>query len=212
MNESATKDSTLKVSWGKIASVIKGRFACIPQPAISGGHEAILLQDPAQLIALMTFLHAELNFDILLLINAVEYKEAVQMIYQLQRLKPEYEMICLKVNLDKNDPKIASVTGLWQSANWYEREIWDMHGIVFEGHPNLKRLLNPDHWEGFPLRKDYLPPLDALNGPITAVKANLTELSKHTRGDVEIIQEPNQSISQGIQEPLNQESDSTNSS
>lgn len=61
----------------------------------------------------------------------------------------------LKVKLERENPRLPSVTGLWASANWLEREVYDFYGIVFEGHPNLARILLPDDWVGHPLRKDY---------------------------------------------------------
>ena len=61
----------------------------------------------------------------------------------------------LRVPLASADPTIASLTGLWRSANWFEREVWDMFGIVFTGHPNLKRILMYEEFVGHPLRKDY---------------------------------------------------------
>jgi NADH-quinone oxidoreductase subunit C len=65
--------------------------------------------------------------------------------------------------------KVPSVTGVWPTANWLEREIYDMFGVVYEGHPDLKRILLPDEWVGHPLRKDY----DILKQDETWVKANL---------------------------------------
>ena len=65
------------------------------------------------------------------------------------------ESLCLRVRLAGDAPTIESVVPVWPTANWHEREIFDLFGIRFEGHPNLRRMLLPDDWEGFPLRKDY---------------------------------------------------------
>jgi len=61
----------------------------------------------------------------------------------------------IKVRLDGTDPHIATVSDIWPGANWLEREVWDLFGIVFDGHPDPRRLLMPEDWEGYPLRKDY---------------------------------------------------------
>jgi NADH-quinone oxidoreductase subunit C len=65
------------------------------------------------------------------------------------------ERIRLCAWLDETDPSAESITSLWPAANFYEREVFDLFGIRFEGHPNLRRILLPDDWEGHPLRKDY---------------------------------------------------------
>lgn len=82
-------------------------------------------------------------------------------------LEPRFEMnyhllsfdlnrrLRLKVRLAGNDPVIPSVCPVWPTANWHERETFDLFGIRFEGHPDLRRILLPDEWEGYPLRKDY---------------------------------------------------------
>jgi NAD(P)H-quinone oxidoreductase subunit J len=71
-------------------------------------------------------------------------------------IKPEE--IRLKVFLPRERPILPSVYWIWKAADWQERETYDMYGIVFEGHPNLKRILMPEDWVGWPLRKDYISP------------------------------------------------------
>lgn len=68
------------------------------------------------------------------------------------------EEIRIKVFLPRDNPKVPSVYWIWKAADWQERESYDMFGIVYEGHPNLKRLLMPEDWIGWPLRKDYISP------------------------------------------------------
>ena len=61
----------------------------------------------------------------------------------------------MKVRLPGQDPHVATVSGVWPAANWLEREVWDLFGIAFDGHPDPRRLLMPEDWQGFPLRKDH---------------------------------------------------------
>jgi NAD(P)H-quinone oxidoreductase subunit J len=64
----------------------------------------------------------------------------------------------LKVFLPRENPTVPSVYWIWRTADWQERETFDMYGIVYQGHPNLKRVLMPEDWVGYPLRKDYISP------------------------------------------------------
>jgi len=77
-----------------------------------------------------------------------------EVVYNLYSLANKYRFF-LKVMLPADNPQIASLTPLWNGANWLEREVWDMMGIRFSGHPDLTKILTPDELEGFPLRKDF---------------------------------------------------------
>ncbi len=68
------------------------------------------------------------------------------------------EGVRIKVYVPRENPKVPSVYWIWKAADWQERESYDMYGIIYEGHPNLKRLLMPEDWVGWPLRKDYISP------------------------------------------------------
>lgn len=83
--------------------------------------------------------------------------EEIAVVYHIESMASG-ERIALRVGLDRTSPRVASVADIWKVANWHEREAYDMFGIIFEGHPNLTRILCPDDWQGFPLRKDYVFP------------------------------------------------------
>ena len=106
----------------------------------------------------------ETNFNLLNLITTTDLKRGYQSTYLLHSLSTK-KSLRIKVTLPKENPILPTVSHLWRTADWYEREAFDMMGIIYTGHPNLKRILNPDNWEGYPLRKDYIPPSDSLNGP-----------------------------------------------
>ncbi|MEP0826903.1 MAG: NADH-quinone oxidoreductase subunit C [bacterium] len=85
----------------------------------------------------------------------VEEKEGrFEVIYNLYSLKSKYRLL-LKVRLPESEPAIDTVTTIWQGANWMEREVFDLMGITFVGHPDLRKIVTPDELEGYPLRKDY---------------------------------------------------------
>jgi NADH-quinone oxidoreductase subunit C len=99
----------------------------------------------------------ELAFDYPANITAVDWSDRLEMVYHLDSISLK-QRLTLKVDLNRDKPSIASVTPIWKGANWQEREIHDLFGIVFQGHPDLRRILLPEEFEGFPLRKDYVIP------------------------------------------------------
>ncbi|WP_420577292.1 NADH-quinone oxidoreductase subunit C [Ekhidna sp.] len=84
-----------------------------------------------------------------------EEKNTMEVIYNLYSIPFDLHL-ALKVELDRSKPEIDSVTKIWRTADWHEREAYDLLGIQFKGHPDLRRILLPDDWEGHPLRKDYV--------------------------------------------------------
>jgi NADH-quinone oxidoreductase subunit C len=99
----------------------------------------------------------ELRYDMLVDVTAVDYRPRegrFHVVYLLASL-PRKARLTVKVKLAAESPALPSIAGLWHSANWAERETYDMFGITFEGHPDLRRILMYPEFEGYPLRKDY---------------------------------------------------------
>lgn len=99
----------------------------------------------------------ELAFDYLADITAIDWNDCIELVYQLTALSRN-ERIALRVDLDRDGPQVDSVTPVWRGANYQEREVFDLMGVAFKGHPDLRRILLPEDWEGYPLRKDYVIP------------------------------------------------------
>lgn len=102
----------------------------------------------------------ELAFDSLMCLSGVDLgakEENLEIVYHLFSMTHRHTVV-LKVHLPKEDPHIPSVEDIWKTANWHEREAYDLYGITFEGHSDLRRILMPEDWEGHPLRKDYKDP------------------------------------------------------
>jgi len=98
----------------------------------------------------------ELDFDYLNYIAAVDYYNYFELVYQFTSMKHNHSLVLKTRCYDRENPAVPSVVRLWQGADFQEREIYDLMGISFEGHPNLKRILLWQGFEGHPLRKDYL--------------------------------------------------------
>lgn len=99
----------------------------------------------------------QLRFDVLMCLSGVHYpvEEAVGVTYHINSTRSETSL-ALKVKVPVDDPYIPSVESVWKTANWHEREAWDMVGAKFKDHPNHLRILCAEDWEGHPLRKDYV--------------------------------------------------------
>ncbi len=98
----------------------------------------------------------ELHFDYLECVTGIDFPDdkKIHVVYHLYSYAKKHRVV-VKVLLDREDPVVPTLTHVWPTANWQERECFDLLGVLFDGHPDLRRLLLPDDWEGHPLRKDY---------------------------------------------------------
>jgi len=141
------------------------KFPCLLSPwEEPKAGDPFLLVRPEGLHQVCAYLRSQagLEFNFLRLITAIDCGTALASVYHLYSL-PRQHAVTLWVNLSRDNPRISTVTDLWPAANWLERECFDMMGIVYDGHPDLRRILLPADWDGFPLRKDYKAP-DSYHG------------------------------------------------
>lgn len=106
--------------------------------------------------ALVLKAHPELKLNYLRNVSGVDMETHMEVVYHLISLETKQEY-CVKVKTDREKPSVSSVTNIWPTADWNEREIYDLFGIDFPGHPDLRRIMMSDDWVGHPLRKDYEP-------------------------------------------------------
>jgi NADH-quinone oxidoreductase subunit C len=124
--------------------------------------EAILIASPLEIDKLSLFLRdsSELLFDSLMNLSGVDEPKVslISVYYHLESTKLKHK-ITLKASTDRNKPEVSTVAEVWKAADWHEREAYDLLGIIFLNHPDLRRILMPYDWDaGYPLRKDYENP------------------------------------------------------
>lgn len=100
---------------------------------------------------------APLDFDNLHCITAVDKKERIELVYLFYSMSKRHSLT-LKIYLSLDALQVESLAPFWKSADWLERETYDLFGVTFSNHPDLRRILNPDDWQGYPLRKDFTHP------------------------------------------------------
>jgi NADH-quinone oxidoreductase subunit C len=101
----------------------------------------------------------ELAMDCLSNESGVDYKDHIEVVYHFYSYQHRHGAV-LKVKLPRDNPSVPTLENIWKSANWMEREIFDLLGVNFEAHSDLRRLLMPEDWVGYPLRKDFVEPLE----------------------------------------------------
>lgn len=139
----------------KIVQTARERFACTFEEFRTEAH---LFVEPQRTVELLTWLRDDQKFELLSALTAVDYWPAEEprfhVIYQLTSVSKNLS-IQVRVPVPATRPVVPTASGVFASANWREREVWDMFGVHFDGHPDPRRILMPEDWEGHPLRKDY---------------------------------------------------------
>jgi len=145
---------TVALSGKEVAQIIAGRFAA----SITESGRDYLVVKAEMLPKIISFLKMTpgFDFDLLNSITAVDYFDYFELVYHLTSIKNNQSLVLKTRCYGRDNLVVPSIVSLYQGANFQEREIYDLLGIRFEGHPNMKRIFLWDGFEGHPLRKDYL--------------------------------------------------------
>jgi len=137
---------TLQKKFGEAVVLVKADAAVDP----------FIVVAPQAIAEIALFLRDDpaMQFDYLSCLSGVDRKGTLEVVYHLASMTLRHKLV-VKVSVPVDHPEVPTVEGVWKTANWHEREAFDLLGIVFTGHPDLRRILLPYDWEGYPLRKDY---------------------------------------------------------
>ncbi len=142
----------------RAAQTIKARLpdAVVDDYTMKSGWRTLVVRKE-RLLDVLKLAKDELEFLAIYDITAADFLEHEPYFHVIYVLHSPTRLakLVIKVKLEREQPVLPSATAIWPGANWFERELYDLFGIKFEGHPNLKRILMPDEWIGHPLRKDY---------------------------------------------------------
>jgi len=145
----------------EIHELLKSAFEeGIGEPVTDKPVDPYIVIEADKINAVCLFLRDEerLQFDYLSCLSGVDYdKDNLAVVYHLYSFSLNHKLV-LKVIVPKSKPNVQTVSGIWAAAEWHEREAYDLIGVIFDNHPDLRRILLPEDWEGHPLRKDFKVP------------------------------------------------------
>lgn len=144
-------------SWEQeVSDALSGRFGAAVEIAGSEVRRLFTKASRDNIHDVCRFLHDELNFEHCAIVMGVDMVDYMQVVYVIENYTNFRGLLVeITVDIQNDDLHIPTVSDIWGGANWHERETWELFGIVFDGHTNLKRLLTPDTYEFFPFRKSY---------------------------------------------------------
>ncbi|HEY9006687.1 NADH-quinone oxidoreductase subunit C [Ohtaekwangia sp.] len=142
-----------------IITLLTDRVGADHVRADATGTPATIVVSKEKLATICTVLHEDAGayFDMLSCVTGIDngvQAATMEVVYNLYSIPYNFQLM-IRVMLPRENPIADSVTHIWKSADWMEREVFDMYGIIFQNHPDLRRILMPADWEGYPLRKDY---------------------------------------------------------
>jgi NADH/F420H2 dehydrogenase subunit C len=156
--------------------------------------------DSTNLVAVCRFLRDQLGFDLLSCISGVDMLDHLETVYHVRSIV-RGQLLQIKVRLDHEKPELDSVVSVWPTANWLERETYDLFGIKFAGHPDLRRMLLDDDFEGYPLLKSFhQAPMTVKSPATTQVDPNTAVSGRNQQKGVEHV--VMKKLGQGQQERL----------
>ncbi|MCW8131481.1 MAG: NADH-quinone oxidoreductase subunit C [Planctomycetota bacterium] len=143
-----------------LVAKLKEKWPQAEAPKIENGDPFVVIPTE-HAVAIMRYLKndPDLSFDSLMSLCGADSGAELWVVYPLHSLKHLHRLL-VKVVLPRTNPEVETVSGLWQMAEFFEREAYDLYGIQFKGHPDLRRILNPPDWEGWPGRKDFEYPME----------------------------------------------------
>jgi NADH/F420H2 dehydrogenase subunit C len=169
-------------------------------PQIQKGDFLGLDVEREHLLAVSRFLRDQLGFDLLSCISGVDMLDHLETVYHA-RSTVRMQLIQIKVRIDNVSPEVDSVVSVWPTANWLERETYDMYGIRFAGHPDLRRMLLDDDFEGYPLLKNFHQvPMTVKPRATTQIDPNMAVSGKYQQQNVEHVVQ--KKLGQGLEERL----------
>ncbi len=156
--------------------------------------------DRTNLVAVCRFLRDQLGFDLLSSISGVDMLDHLETVYHVRSIT-RGQLLQVKVRLDHEKPEVDSVVSVWPTANWLERETYDLFGIKFTGHPDLRRMLLDDDFEGYPLLKSFHQvPFTVKQPATTQVDPNMAVDERYQQKGVEHVVQ--KKLGQGMEERL----------
>ena len=172
----------------------------VGHPVLMGGGVVGIEVDRAKLVQFCRVLRDELGFEMLSSVSGVDMRDHLETVYHI-RSTTRGQLIQLKVRLDHEQPSVESVVSVWPTANWLERETYDLFGIHFAGHPDLRRMLLDDDFEGHPLLKSFKPvPMTRKPQATTQVDPNMAVSDRFQQRQLERVVQ--KKLGQGLEERL----------